>query len=56
MSKIYEIINYEEIFHNKGIVLLEQFAKYYYDFLQDDIDKFIEISEKTVNNFIFIFF
>ena len=48
MNKIYEIINYEDVFNNRGIVLLEQLAKYYYDNLKDDIVKFIQISEKTV--------
>lgn len=49
MNRLYEIIDYEDIFNNKGIVLLEQIAKYYYDFLKDNIDRFIEITKRNVN-------
>jgi len=48
MNKIYEIISFEEVIKNRGIVLLEQIAKFYYDNLINDIGKLIEISEKTV--------
>ncbi len=48
MKKIYDIIHYEDIIKNRGIVLLEQIAKFYYDYLKDDISQLIEISKITV--------
>jgi len=51
MQKVFDIMNSEnseEIIKNRGIVILEQIAKYYYDYIKNDIDRIIEISDRTV--------